>query len=123
MTEPEMPAEKDLRKLCELAEEVMEALCTAEESWNYISIARDRDFRRNGLPELEEMPVGDIKNKYLSGFLPKARDALRKDMDPGSALPDSLLDEIFTLTWLGKVRWWASLCEFVEKHEEGEDVP
>lgn len=124
MSEPEILSENDLGKLCELAEEVMETLCTAEESWNYMSLAREKDFRQNVLSELQELPIEAIKSKYLSGFLPKARDALRKglvypDFVLSDGIPDSLIDKIFTLTWLGKLRWWVSLCEFVEKTMRG----
>lgn len=124
MPGPEIMTENDLGKLCELAEEAMEALCTAEESWNYMSLARNKDFRQNVLPELQELPIEDIKSKYLSDFLPRARDALRKgypDVALSDGIPDSLLDEVFALTWLGKLSWWASLCEFVEKNDAGEE--
>lgn len=119
MQEIEMLTEKELKILCELAEEVMEALCAAGERWNYMSLTGDKAFRQNVLPKLQELPIESVKSEYLSDFLPKARSALRKgtvnpDFTLPDKIPDSLLDEIFTLTWLGKVSRWASLREIVE---------
>lgn len=145
----ELPQGKELKDLCQIAEEVLEELCCGDgfydydvegnlldgrqvekgrrmageaepNVWDYIQWARAQEMT---MAEIKRMPIEAIQRKYLTDILPKARNIIRRRI--GAAAPaevsDGVLDEILALLWQGKLVWWSTLVDHIRqsKNENG----
>lgn len=138
---------EDLETICQIAEEVLEELCCGDgfyrydeegdrlpaggcqradeaepEVWDYMRFHKRTEDQGMTTGEIIKMSAGTIQAKYLADILPKARNILRRGtaiphLVVAAEVPDSVLDEILTLLWQGKLLWWGHVREHIRARE------
>lgn len=80
---------------------------------HYLCFRENEELHSIGFQDALEMPLFEIKEKYLKKHMTKLRNMLRKDsvdlnMAPVSDdVPDSYLEDLLAMTWKETLKLWA----------------